>query len=221
MFLWLNMDPCSWIFMDGQLIYLLLSEGSTRCQDFQVCQMESLTSRIEANWHKLAIYSYLFYNDMMNHQERVAVRCLPALFVDVWISSRQANRPAATSPIWSASQTTWRRRLHCKQFKLSTAELLFMTSWLVTGTWNLCVHILGISSSQLTFICFRGVETTKQLQTILKAAMKRGLGIYNCCILMFFFFQMFKVCEFSHVSGDWVGFVGNLQVLYMIWSYMY
>jgi len=30
------------------------------------------------------------------------------------------------------------------------------------GTWLLFFHILGISSSQLTFIFFRGVETTNQ-----------------------------------------------------------
>ena len=39
------------------------------------------------------------------------------------------------------------------------------TNWLVvTGTWLLYYHILGISSSQLTFIFFRGVETTNQLK---------------------------------------------------------
>ena len=37
--------------------------------------------------------------------------------------------------------------------------------WLVvTGAWLLFFHILGISSSQLTFICFRGGETTNQLK---------------------------------------------------------
>ena len=33
----------------------------------------------------------------------------------------------------------------------------------VTGTWILFSHILGMSSSQLTFIFFRGVQTTNQL----------------------------------------------------------
>jgi hypothetical protein len=36
--------------------------------------------------------------------------------------------------------------------------------WLVvTGTFGLFFHILGMSSSQLTNIFFRGVETTNQL----------------------------------------------------------
>ena len=34
--------------------------------------------------------------------------------------------------------------------------------WLVD--WNIFFHILGMSSSQVTFIFFRGVETTNQIQ---------------------------------------------------------
>ena len=41
--------------------------------------------------------------------------------------------------------------------------------WLVvTGTWLLCFHMLGMSSSHWTFICFRGVETTNQKGIILE-----------------------------------------------------
>ena len=39
------------------------------------------------------------------------------------------------------------------------------TGW-VTGTWLLLFHLLGISSSQLTVIFFRGVETTNQVTLV-------------------------------------------------------
>ena len=42
---------------------------------------------------------------------------------------------------------------------IGTADLIWLV---VTGTWLLFFHILGMSSSQLTFIFFRGVETTNQ-----------------------------------------------------------
>ena len=41
---------------------------------------------------------------------------------------------------------------------------LNIIDWLVVpGTWLLVFHMLGMSSSQLTFIFFRGIQTTKQL----------------------------------------------------------
>ena len=39
---------------------------------------------------------------------------------------------------------------------------IYISGWWF-GTWLLFFHILGISSSQLTFIFFRGVETTNQI----------------------------------------------------------
>ena len=44
--------------------------------------------------------------------------------------------------------------------------LVMEYEWLVGGDWNMkfmTFHILGMSSSQLTFIFFRGVETTNQI----------------------------------------------------------
>ena len=47
---------------------------------------------------------------------------------------------------------------------LGESSMDILVIWLVvTGTWLLFSHILGMSSSQLTFIFFRGVQTTNQI----------------------------------------------------------
>ena len=53
-----------------------------------------------------------------------------------------------------------------------------MTGWWF-GTWILLFHILGISSSQLTFIFFRGLETTNQMWRFPKMGFPNSWRVYN------------------------------------------
>ena len=57
-------------------------------------------------------------------------------------------------------ESSAKKHVHVNQFGFHEAI------WLVV--WNIffCFHILGMSSSQLTFIFFRGVETTNQLSVL-------------------------------------------------------
>jgi hypothetical protein len=54
--------------------------------------------------------------------------------------------------------------------KKNTYIHIYISGWWF-GTWLLFFHILGISSSQLTFIFFRGVETTNQYNIYIIVAM--------------------------------------------------
>ena len=61
---------------------------------------------------------------------------------------------------WTIISTSMSNSNFCRTYGSYTYSC-FSGWWF--GTCGLCFHLLGMSSSQLTFIFFRGVETTNQL----------------------------------------------------------
>ena len=71
---------------------------------------------------------------------------------------RDGLRSPARRASWLRLRGSWDVEIYISTIYVRA----FISGWWFQ-TWLLLFHILGISSSQLTFIFFRGIETTNQI----------------------------------------------------------
>ena len=89
--------------------------------------------------------------------------------------------------IWGSACCVSKSQSEIRKASRSCAERLekqSLSGWWF-GTWLLSSHILGISSSQLIFIFFRGVETTNQKMV--------GLWWFDGGFVVFFFMVFYGI----------------------------